>query len=257
MKPKVLILYVPGTTREAELSIAFQHAGAVTEILPLSPAQRSQPDWKDYQILALPGGFSYADALGAGKLWALELQTYFKEELQHFITDGKPVIGIGNGFQALVKSSILPGSTPTGQSPIVSLTVNHNGGFDSRWVYLQSQSQTCLWTVGLEGMIFCPIAHKEGNFQLTDPSQRTVLQQQDQIALCYHQPDGSPANGEYPHNPNGSLADIAGICNPQGNVLGLMPHPENHLFSFQNPYRVAHQSGLSLFKNGVQYAQQS
>lgn len=259
MKPKVLILFAPGINRDGDLSVAFQQAGAETEIQPLNVLRQSRLEWMQYQILALPGGFSYADALGAGKLWALDLQVYFKEEMQRFVAAGRPVIGICNGFQALVKSGVLPGANGEEQAPTATLTFNQGGHFECRWVHLQSQSQLCVWTRGIETTIDCPIAHGEGNFQLADETKLADLEQNGQIALRYLKPDGSSADGVYPYNPNGSLSDIAGICNLQGNVLGLMPHPEDHIFEFQNPKRAtrSNHSGLVLFKNGVQYAQQS
>ena len=259
MKPRVLILFTPGINRDGDLSAAFQQAGAETDTQPLSVLRESRLGWFDYQILALPGGFSYADALGAGKLWALDLQVYFKEQMERFVSAGRPVIGICNGFQALVKAGFLPGQNGASQPPVSTLTFNQSGRFECRWVHLQAESQNCLWTRGIQTTIDCPIAHGQGNFQLQDPTVLVNLQQAGQIALRYLRPDGTLAAGQYPYNPNGSLADIAGICNPQGNVLGLMPHPEDHIFDFQNPKRSTRRnhSGLVLFQNGVRHAQQS
>jgi phosphoribosylformylglycinamidine synthase len=259
MKPRVLILFAPGINRDGDLSAAFQQAGAETEIQPLRVLRESRINWLDYQILALPGGFSYADALGAGKLWALDLQVYFKEEMQRFVSADRPVIGICNGFQALVKSGVLPGNNGTDQQPVATLTFNQKGHFECRWVHLKVESQLCLWTRGIGSTIDCPIAHGEGNFQLQDSTSLTHLEQSGQIALRYLKPDGTPAAGQYPFNPNGSIGDIAGICNSNGNVLGLMPHPEDHIFDFQNPKRDTRRnhSGLVLFQNGVQYVKDS
>jgi phosphoribosylformylglycinamidine synthase len=259
MKPRVLILFAPGINRDGDLSVAFQEAGAETNIQPLRILRETRLDWLDYQILALPGGFSYADALGAGKLWALDLQVYFKEEMQRFVSAGKPVIGICNGFQALVKSGVLPGVNGSGKPPGATLTFNQGGHFECRWVHLQPKSQVCLWTRGIESTIDCPIAHGEGNFQMQDPAELSNLELTGQIALRYLKPDGSSAARQYPYNPNGSIGDIAGICNPGGNVLGLMPHPEDHIFEFQNPKRETRRnhSGLVLFQNGVRYAREN
>ena len=259
MKPKVLILFAPGINRDGDLSIAFQKAGAESDIKPLSVLRETNIDWQHYQILALPGGFSYADALGAGKLWALDLQIYFKEEIAGFVKAGKPVIGICNGFQTLVKSGILPGENGQAKSPKATLTFNQRGHFECRWVHLLPLSEKCLWTNGLTTIIDCPIAHGEGNFQVENEGMLLALERNDQVAFQYITPDGSKAAGDYPYNPNGSVGDIAGICNPHGNVLGLMPHPEDHIFAFQNPNRRSRQSfsGLELFRNGVRYAQQS
>jgi phosphoribosylformylglycinamidine synthase len=138
-----------------------------------------------------------------------------------------------------------------------TLTFNACGHFECRWVTLKPVSQQCLWTRGLSESIYCPIAHGEGNFQLVDEALLSRLASLDQIALVYTLPGGSPAGGAYPHNPNGSMADIAGICNPQGNVLGLMPHPEDHLFAWQHPQwsrGERGQTGLALFAKGVSYA---
>ncbi|MCE1254355.1 MAG: phosphoribosylformylglycinamidine synthase I [Anaerolineae bacterium] len=251
-KPKVLILLATGTNRDADLAAAFQLAGAETEIVPLNILKNGQINWNDYQMLGLPGGFSYADALGAGKLLAVDIKSYFDDQIQAFIASGKAVIGICNGFQTLVKSGILPGQF-LNQS---TLTFNQGGHFECRWTVMKPVSSTCVWTRGLESLIECPIAHGEGNFQVTDSAILDELIQKDQIALTYSDLSGNPANGAYPTNPNGSLVDIAGICNPQGNVLGLMPHPENHIGPYQHPQwtrGISRFSGLPLFQNGVKY----
>jgi phosphoribosylformylglycinamidine synthase len=141
----------------------------------------------------------------------------------------------------------------------ITLTFNAQGHFECRWVNLTPVSQTCIWTKGLDEIITCPIAHGEGNFQITDSFPLSTFIAQDQIALTYTHTDGSPAGEEYPLNPNGSILDIAGICNPQGNVLGLMPHPENHIHAWQNPRHTRGEngrSGLKLFENGAKYAKQ-
>ncbi len=139
----------------------------------------------------------------------------------------------------------------------ITLTFNEQGRFECRWVTLAPVSQTCIWTRDLDELIECPIAHGEGNFQASNIFPLSSFIENDQIALTYIYPDGSPANGEYPFNPNGSLLDIAGICNPQGNVLGLMPHPENHIHPYQHPQwtrGIKGNSGLKIFENGVKYA---
>jgi phosphoribosylformylglycinamidine synthase len=168
------------------------------------------------------------------------------------------VIGICNGFQALVKAGILPYPARNLDQPAATLTFNQCGHFECRWVTLKPVSQTCIWTRGLEDLMDCPVAHGEGSFVVRHPSILQDLQAADQIALAYTCPDGRPADGSYPFNPNGSLLDIAGICNPAGNVLGLMPHPEDNVTLFQHPgwRRGVNRSGLPLFQNGVRYAQQ-
>jgi phosphoribosylformylglycinamidine synthase len=260
MKPKALILQAHGTNRDDDVAEALSLAGADPRCVPLNDLRAGKKQFGEYQMLVLAGGFSYADALGAGKLLALDLNSYFKDEISAFVDSGKPVIGICNGFQALVKSGILPGNAKrkTGMdSPAATLTFNEHGHFECRWVNLRPVSQKCIWTNGLKENLACPIAHGEGNFQTSSQALLSSIASNDQIALFYVRDDGSPANGEYPANPNGSTRDIAGICNPRGNVLGLMPHPENHIFSRQHPLHtrgVTGGSGLSLFMNGVKNA---
>ena len=263
MKPQALILQAYGSNRDLDVMDALSLAGADAICIPLNELRMNKTLLSDFQLLVVPGGFSYADALGAGKLLALDLASYFEDEITRFVQSGRPVIGICNGFQALVKSGILPfekKKDETGRNESSStLTFNAQGHFECRWVTLKPISQTCIWTKSLENLIECPIAHGEGNFQISDLFPLSSFLEQDQIALTYARSDGSSANGEYPINPNGSMLDIAGICNEQGNVLGLMPHPENHIYAWQHPRHTRGKtggSGLALFENGVKYAAQ-
>ena len=272
MKPKALVLQAHGSNRDFDVIEALALAGADANGVPLNELRRNTTLLSDVQLLVIPGGFSYADALGAGKLLALDLTSYFAHEISAFVESGKPVIGICNGFQALVKSGILPGisSSPSRRGgrrraePVeagegATLTFNAQGHFECRWVSLRPVSQKCIWTRGLGELIECPIAHGEGNFQTSELFPLSSFVENDQIALAYAGADGSPANGRYPANPNGSILDIAGICNPQGNVLGLMPHPENYIHPHQHPHwtrGIRHHSGLALFRNGVKYTSQ-
>lgn len=262
MKPKALILQAHGSNRDYDVAEALTLAGADARLVPLNELRMKKTLLSTFQLLVVPGGFSYADALGAGKLLALDLKSYFNEEISAFVESGKPVIGICNGFQALVKSGILPGEKKDERRKNESgatLTFNKQGHFECRWVNLAPVSQICIWTKGLEDTIICPIAHGEGNFQTSELFPLSSFVEHDQIALTYIYPNGSPTNGDYPANPNGSVLDIAGICNPQGNVLGLMPHPENHIYNWQHPHHTRGEtagSGLKLFENGVKYASQ-
>ena len=254
MKPKALILHATGTNRDLDAAQALELAGASPEIVHLNQLRRGERRWQDYQLLLVPGGFSYADALGAGRLFALDLNAYFAAEVRQFVDSGKPVIGICNGFQALVKAGILPGGKAGTQA---TLTFNARGQFECRWVTLAPHSRKCLWTRGLLQTIYCPVAHGEGNFVMSKPENVELLRSSDQVALVYAWPDGTPARGLYPANPNGSVADVAGVCNPQGNVLGLMPHPEDHIRPDQHPRWTRGESGntgLALIQNGVKYA---
>ena len=254
MKPRVLILHANGTNRDLDAEKAVEMAGGRADIRHINELRLSGASWADYGMLVIPGGFSYADALGAGKLMAIALTSYFSDQIGAFVAAGKPVIGICNGFQTLVKSGILPGRADVH----ATLTFNQAGHFECRWVNLLPVSQTCLWTRGLEAVIECPVAHGEGNFVCSEPAGLDLLRASSQVALVYAGPGGQAAGGAYPQNPNGSIGDIAGVCNPQGNVLGLMPHPEDFIFLHQHPRwtrGVKGGLGLPLFENGMRYAQ--
>ncbi|HLY26687.1 MAG TPA: phosphoribosylformylglycinamidine synthase I [Aggregatilineales bacterium] len=242
MKPLALILHASGTNRDQDVAQALELAGAQACIVHVNAILRGQQRLSDAQMLVLPGGFSYGDALGAGKLMALDLQTYLADSLQEFVATGKPVIGICNGFQALVKADVLPGWDDLPRA--ASLVNNEGGNFYCGWVTLRPEpNSVCLWTRNLAQPIECPVAHGEGRFTVCDPGVLDRLRANGQIALTY---DG--------FNPNGSQADIAGICNVAGNVLGLMPHPEDHVHPWQHPEHtrgVTAGSGLPLFEAGV------
>ena len=252
--PKVLILHAPGTNRDGDLAEAIRLAGGDPVIVPLSRLRNNGKKWSDFAMLALPGGFSYGDALGAGRLWALELHTAFEDLLQTFVDSQRPVIGICNGFQVLVKAGILPGNGQT-----ATLTFNASGHFECRWVTLEpNAANSSPWLADLPP-IFCPVAHGEGRFLLVEGQSLP----QGQIGLTYVFPDGTPAKGNYPTNPNGSPQDIAGVTNPGGNVLGLIPHPEDHIYDYQHP-NWTHRKiigrgenggmGVKLFENGLMMA---
>ncbi len=263
LKPPVLILHASGTNRDGETARACDMAGAAAEIVHVNQLIAGERRLADYRMLVLPGGFSYGDDLGAGKLWAILLRHRLAEDLSFFIEAGRPVLGICNGFQVLVKAGLLPGTAsaePEGQVPLqaATLTRNDSARFECRWVYLQPQAASpCIFTRGLSEPIYCPVAHGEGKFVARDERTLDQIQAQGLVALRYAGPAGLPAT--YPWNPNGSVADIAGICNPAGTVFGLMPHPEDHVLPEQHPryQRGDHDGlGLALFANGVRYAAQ-
>jgi phosphoribosylformylglycinamidine synthase len=250
VKPLAIILHASGTNRDQEAAQALEMAGARTEIVHLNQLRRGERRLDAAQLLLLPGGFSYGDALGAGRLMALDLQTYFADALKTFVASGKPVIGICNGFQALVKADLLPGWEDAPRA--ASLVNNKSGRFECRWVKLVANPDSvCVWTRGLRESISCPVAHGEGRFVVREPAYLERLRACGQIALTYS--DGT--------NPNGSVGDIAGVCNPEGNVLGLMPHPEDHVFAWQHPAHTRQDGaaeasgglGLALFEMGLAY----
>jgi phosphoribosylformylglycinamidine synthase len=260
MKPKALILHAAGINRDLDAANALELAGAEARIVHVNELRANRRILTESRILVIPGGFSYADALGAGRLFALDIASFFKDEVSEFVEKGKPVIGICNGFQTLVKAGILPGDKllpSDGEERCVTLTDNLERRFECRWVTLKIEESPSVWTRGLRESIVCPVAHGEGRFVAKDGEHLEALRSKGLVALSYAMPDGSPAAGRYPDNPNGSAADIAGICNPAGNVLGLMPHPEDNVFSGPGAraYRGgAAGGGLRIFVNGVRYA---
>jgi len=251
MKPRVLILHATGTNRDREAAWAIEVAGGVPEIVPVGALDSGKAGLADYQMLLLPGGFSYGDDLGAGKLWANTLRYRLGSDLEEFVAAGKPVLGICNGFQALVKSGLLPGWESGGQ---VTLTRNTSARFECRWVELTPEADSnCVFTSGLAEPILCPVAHGEGRF-VADPDTLGRIEAASLVALRY---TAGGAAATYPANPNGSMHDVAGITNPAGTILGLMPHPEDHIVPQQHPE--AHRgkvngSGLPLIRSGVEYA---
>jgi len=262
-RPPVLVLHATGTNRDWEAARACDMAGAAAEIVHVNQLIGGERRLPDYRMLVLPGGFSYGDDLGAGKVWAILLRHRLAEDLASFIGEGRPVLGICNGFQVLVKAGLLPGIAPAderGQVPFqaTTLTRNDSARFECRWVYLEPQAiSPCIFTRGLSEPIYCPVAHGEGKFVVRDDSALDQIQAQGLVALRYAGPAGLPAT--YPWNPNGSVANIAGICNPAGTVFGLMPHPEDHVLPEQHPrYQRGERGGLglALFANGVRYAAQ-
>lgn len=253
-RPPVLILHATGTNRDREAAWAVERAGGRPEIVHVNELRQSPARLHAFRMLVLPGGFSYGDALGAGRLWSSDLRWLFQDALTRFIEAGKPVLGICNGFQALVKSGWLPGPPEVGSQ--ATLTRNASNRFECRWVRLRpNPASPCIFTQGLTERIYCPVAHGEGRFVPRDKGVLERLRARRQIALTYVGPNGGPA--AYPDNPNGSAAGSAGICNEQGNVLGLMPHPEDHIIPWQHPHWTRGEEGglgLSLFTQGVRYA---
>jgi phosphoribosylformylglycinamidine synthase I len=274
MTPRALILRAPGINRDEDAAAAIELAGGRPERVHINRVVEGATKLADYALLIIPGGFSYGDHLGAGKLLAVDLAHRLSEALAAFVADGRPVIGICNGFQVLVKAGILPGVTtehrrPTiddppgsvvdGRSSVVAtLTDNASGQFECRWVQLAADpGSRCIFTQGFDRPIEVPVAHGEGRFVARDQAALQALRAGGQVALRYVAASGGIA--AYPDNPNGSDDAIAGVCNPAGNVLGLMPHPEDAILPHQHPRwtrepRRAEGDGLALFRNAVRYA---
>jgi phosphoribosylformylglycinamidine synthase len=253
-RPPVLVLHATGTNRDHDAVQAVKDAGGRAEIMHVNALHEAPHRLHDFRMLVLPGGFSYGDDLGAGRLWASDLRWLFQGDLARFIEAGKPVLGICNGFQALVKSGWLPG--PPDGGPEATLTRNASNRFECRWVWLQPDpTSPCVFTRDLAEPIYCPVAHGEGRFVPASEEVLIDLRARQQVAVVYVDEGGAPA--VYPSNPNGSVDGIAGICNEAGNVLGLMPHPEDHIRPTQHPRWTRGDRGhlgLVLFERGVHYA---
>ena len=261
MKPLTLILRTAGTNCDAETAYAFELAGARTESLHINRLLAEPQLMQRYQLLAVPGGFSYGDDIAAGRILANQIAHHLHDAFCGFVEAGKPIIVICNGFQVLVKTDLLPGPIAGRSGQLCTLTNNDCGRFVDRWVHLSPRGQRCIWTRGLEGSIELPIAHGEGKFVPADDSVRQALWDSGQVALVYAKDDGQAAGGQIPQNPNGSIDDIPGVCDESGLVFGLMPHPERHVDRTQHPAwtrnRRTEGQGLQIFKNAVTHVRQA
>jgi phosphoribosylformylglycinamidine synthase len=241
------------------------------------------------QILAIPGGFSYGDDISSGKIFANQLRMHLADALRNFVAAGKPIIGICNGFQILVKAGMLPG--PMDGTVKATLTNNDCHRFVDRWIHLKPVSKKCIWlrelpvascqlpvnananakapaandsysqlaTRNSQLFLSLPIAHGEGKYVPANETSRRALWDGDQVALVYARADGAAASGQFPDNPNGSIDDIAGVCDATGLVLGLMPHPERYVDPRQHPAWSSQSplpavgAGLAIFQSAVNY----
>ena len=304
MTVRALVLRAPGINCDRETAHACRLVGFETDVLHINQLIKAPKRLLDYALLIIPGGFSYGDDLGAGTLLAKNLTTHLGSQLDQFINDERLVLGICNGFQVLVRAGLLPGNIrisrrggsgeeeergrlrrppsrrggsgeeeergrlrrpPSGET-IATLTDNISAQFECRWVTLDVQRSECIFTQGIDRPIELPVAHGEGQFVLAEPGLLGTLEKDGQVPLVY----ASNAGGDvaYPDNPNGSIGNIAGICNAFGSIFGLMPHPERYVSSIQHPQRRGtaggqgdrgdrgdRGDGLLIFQNAYKYAQ--
>jgi phosphoribosylformylglycinamidine synthase len=255
--PKVCVLRTDGTNCDIETYYAFEKAGAQCRMVHVNQLRAGEEKLAGFQILALPGGFSYGDDVHSGKILAVELTSFLKESLHEFVNSGKPVLGICNGFQVLVRTGLLP-DRQLGDIRC-ALISNDSGRFECRWITLKVEDSPSIFTRGLAGRTMSvQVAHGEGKFY-TGHDLLDSLESAGQVVFRYAGPDGRPTMA-YPCNPNGSLNAIAGVCDRTGLVMGMMPHPERFVDFYQHPdwrrHQFAEPHGLPIFTNAVKYCLQ-
>ncbi len=265
----VAVLRIEGTNCEEESYLAFKRLGANAEkvhlkqLLSKDVLEDEERSLDGYDILMIPGGFSAGDYIRAGAIFGARTKSALGEELKNFVETGKPVLGVCNGFQILVEMGLLPAVDKTiSQVPKAALETNDSNRFECRPTLLKVEDNSnCVFTRGYKEheIVLYPSAHKEGKFVLDESISLEELEKNDQIVFRYTAPDGGEP--EYPWNPNGSLDNIAGICNPEGNVLGLMPHPERVFDPYTNPdwtrkgLKENRGDGKTLFKSVLEYVE--
>lgn len=250
-----VVLRTAGTNCDQETVHALERAGAAVDLVHLGQFLETPERLRDYRLVVFPGGFTYGDDIASGVVFATEMRQRVVPQVRDLVADGGLVLGICNGFQILVRAGLLPATEgEPGTVQEASLAPNESDKFESRWVRLAVTTDRCAFLTPGQ-IIECPVAHAEGRFVVSDQAVRKRLTENGQVALRYTGPDGgAPA---YPWNPNGSPDDVAGICDPSGRILGLMPHPERNVESWHHPHwtrGVGAQSGagLSVFTNAVE-----
>jgi phosphoribosylformylglycinamidine synthase I len=263
---KAIVLYGFGLNCDHETKFALDQSGAEAHRVHVNELISRQVSLQSFHLLALPGGFSWGDDHGAGVILGLRLKMALREDLETFLQAGKVIIGICNGFQVLVNMGLLPGLDGVYFQRQVALIHNDCGNFRDAWVNLRVRPTLCPFVKDIH-QIELPVRHGEGRF-FAQEDLLTELFQRRQVVLQYATPDGELAQGRFPFNPNGSLRDIAGICDASGRILGLMPHPEAFISSFQHPtwtrqkeawrrqglpYPAPPGAGLKIFQNAVEF----
>ncbi len=258
-KPKVLVLTGYGINCDYETEFAFNmdSVGGDARRVHINDLIGELDSLDNYHILAIPGGFSFGDDIAAGKVLALKFEYGLGPQLDKFINDGKPIIGICNGFQAMVKMKVLA-RLNRNERQDVTLTFNDSGRFEDRWIHLKVNPRSpCVFTRGIE-KLYLPVRHGEGKFVPASEEIRRKLWENDQVVVQYCDSEGR-TDCPYPLNPNGSIDSIAGVCDPSGRIFGLMPHPEAHLFRTQHPHWTRENlpeegQGVQVFRNAVEFA---
>lgn len=254
--PKALVLRAAGTNCDREAQFALEQAGFEAERIHVFRIMENPAALAEYQFLVIPGGFSYGDDVAAGKILANQMVHRLADPLNQFVADGKLVLGICNGFQVLIKSGLLPWAqvSPNALQRDATLAWNDCGRFEDRWIHLRADSDKCVFLPKGE-VVALPIAHGEGKFVPANDEVLARLRDNDQLALRYCDAAGRP--GQFPVNPNGSIDDVAGLCDPSGRVLGLMPHPERFVDITHHPQwtrgNVQRADGQLFFQRAYEY----
>ena len=254
MSPRVIVLRAPGSNCDEEAAFAFNTAGGRAQLVHINRLLENPRLIDAYQILCIPGGFSYGDDISAGRIFANQMRHHLRDALHEFKAAGKLILGVCNGFQILIKSGVL--LPDRADEPIATLTLNASGKFEDRWVNLRVASPKCVFLQGIEEM-YLPVAHAEGRFVARDAATLQRLDAARQLVLRYALPGSAESSVPYPANPNGAQASVAGLCDDTGRVFGLMPHPERHIDPTQHPRWTREKrdrgDGLAVFENAVRY----
>jgi len=264
-KPKVLVITGYGLNCEEETAKAFVMSGGDSKIMHINDIIANPKVLDELKIMAFPGGFSYGDDTGSGNAMANKITNNMKEYILKFVEKDNLVAGICNGFQILVNLGLLPAVDKKYGERQAALMPNNSARYQNRWIHIKKVSDKCVWTKGVN-MLHVPVAHGEGNFY-TEAETLAKMKENDQIVFKYVKEDGSPANGEFPINPNGAMEDIAAICDPTGRILGTMPHPERfNSFTNEDGWELKKEKliregkslpkegeGLIIFKNAIKY----
>jgi phosphoribosylformylglycinamidine synthase len=238
---KICVIRVGGTNCDVETKAALDDLGVKSEIIHANRLVKDK-NLLDYSALVIPGGFSYGDHVRAGAILGKRIATEFANELRKFVEEERPILGICNGFQALVETGLLPGFEGINEYPDAALAINCSAKYECRWIYLKHENRgKCVFTKKFRAgqKLFMPVAHGEGRFVFSKEKEKQYLEKlyaNDQLVFRYCDEKGTYAGGKYPINPNGAFHDIAGICDPSGTILGLMPHPERAYYGVQLPH---------------------
>jgi phosphoribosylformylglycinamidine synthase len=252
--PRVTVFRTAGTNCDAELVHAFEMAGGAADRVHLEAVVERPALLREADVLAFPGGFTYGDDVASGAVFAVKVRARLMEPLLRAVEEGRLAFGVCNGFQILVRAGLLPALDGPGRTGDATLGFNDSARFEDRWVTLEGTSDLCPW-VPRGTAIDCPVAHLEGKFVVREEAVLRRLEENGQVVVRYGMPVGA-SPGTYPFNPNGSVSDVAGICDPTGRVFGLMPHPERNILPWHHPGREG-ASGLQVFENAIRWAREN